>query len=207
MNALKKAVFLDKDGTLIRNVPNNVSVDRIVFYEFVFDGLKLLRKHGYKLLIVSNQAGIALGLFDEKAFLKSIDFISSALLKEGVALDGYYYCPHSPQGVVPEYTKICDCKKPSDGLIRRAAIEHGIDLERSWMIGDILNDVEAGNRAGCRSILVDNNNETEWVMGGYRKPFAVTLDFYAAAGLIIETDNVHEGGVGQLQEGALHQAR
>jgi D-glycero-D-manno-heptose 1,7-bisphosphate phosphatase len=206
VSAVNKAVFLDKDGTLIKDIPYNVDINRIVFYDSTFNGLRLLSKHGYRLFIVSNQAGLALGLFDEKNLSDVIDFISSKLSEEGIKVDGFYYCPHSPSGVIPEFTKACHCRKPADGLLTTAATEHGISLERSWMIGDILNDVEAGNRAGCRSILLNNNNETEWDMAGYRKPFAVAADMEAAARIIIETDGEHERPLDPLQESAMHQA-
>ena len=81
-----------------------------------------------------------------------------------------YYCPHYPDGKIQKYKIECDCRKPKPGLILQAAREHDIDLSNSWMIGDILNDVEAGNRAGCKTILLDNGNETEWIWNEIRTP-------------------------------------
>jgi D-glycero-D-manno-heptose 1,7-bisphosphate phosphatase len=82
------------------------------------------------------------------------------LAEAGVRLAGFYYCPHHPEGIDQRYAIACSCRKPNPGLLYRAAAEHGIDLEQSWLIGDILDDVEAGHRAGCRSILVDLGTET-----------------------------------------------
>jgi histidinol phosphatase-like enzyme len=92
-------------------------------------------------------------------------------------LDGFYYCPHAPDAG-------CDCRKPAPGMLERAAREHGVDLRASWMIGDILDDVEAGRRAGCRTILLDNGNETEWRDGEQRCPDYVARDLAQAAAII-----------------------
>jgi histidinol phosphatase-like enzyme len=105
-----------------------------------------------------------------------------------VALDGFYYCPHHPRGALARYACECSCRKPQPGMLMRAAREHGIDLPASWMIGDILHDVEAGNRAGCRSLLIDNGNETEWQRGPGRTPTAIAADLFAAATLIAASD-------------------
>jgi histidinol-phosphate phosphatase family protein len=93
------------------------------------------------------------------------------------ALDAFYYCPHLPEAG-------CDCRKPAPGMLERAAREHGVELAQSWMIGDILDDVEAGRRAGCRTILVDNGNETEWRAGESRSPHYVARDLPQAAEII-----------------------
>ncbi|MBW3567563.1 MAG: HAD-IIIA family hydrolase, partial [Proteobacteria bacterium] len=124
----------------------------------------------YKLLVVSNQPGIAQGYFDcaavERAGKALIDMLAAA----GAKVDGFYYCPHFPGAGTAEYSMRCSCRKPRPGLLHAAAVEHDIDLENSWMVGDILNDVEAGKRAGCRTVLVDRGNETEWLPGPFREP-------------------------------------
>lgn len=109
----------------------------------------------------------------------------NVLLREfGVMLDGFYYCPHHPEGIVAEHAIGCDCRKPAPGLIHKAAREHGGDLKRSWFIGDILNDVEAAHRAGCRAVLIDNGNETEWKRSPLRWSELVSADMAEAARLI-----------------------
>jgi histidinol phosphatase-like enzyme len=101
---------------------------------------------------------------------------------------GFYWCPHDPAGNVPRYATECTCRKPMPGLLLKAAQEHGIDSSRSWMIGDILNDVEAGRRAGCRTALIDNGNETEWQWSALRSPDVLAGSFLAAARAIVEFD-------------------
>jgi len=167
---MKKAIFLDKDGTLIPDIPYNVDISKITLYEDAIHGLKLLQDEGFQLIVISNQPGIAYGSFTEREFIKVVDHITQMLTSEGIRLMDFYYCPHHPDGTVKGYNVVCECRKPLPGLLQMAAFEHHIDLTSSWMIGDILNDVEAGNRAGCRTILVDKGNETEWLAGEYRLP-------------------------------------
>lgn len=179
-----KAIFLDKDGTLIKNVPYNVDPEKIIFYEDVPAALQLFKHQGYKLIIVTNQPGIALGYFDEKSIVDLKDELVRRFRSMSVELDGFYYCPHDVMGKIASYSVVCNCKKPRPGLILRAGKELNIDLESSWMIGDILNDVEAGNRSRCRTVLIDNGNETEWVEGEFRKPTAVVGTLSGAAKII-----------------------
>ncbi|SNS99127.1 D,D-heptose 1,7-bisphosphate phosphatase [Noviherbaspirillum humi] len=176
-----RAIFLDKDGTLIPDVPYNVDPDLITLSDKAAEGLRLMRELGYRLIVITNQSGIARGMF-EPAALQGVQARIAALLADhGVTIDGFYYCPHHPQGKVAPYARDCDCRKPMPGMLLQAAREHGIDMAQSWMIGDILNDVEAGKRAGCRSILIDNGNETEWVPGGLRTPDSVVANLLEAA--------------------------
>ena len=167
---MRKAVFLDKDGTLIADVPYNVDVDKITLQPNSIAGLRSLQDSGYLLIIVSNQAGIAQGRFTAIQLDHAMAHLCNLLKQEGIEINAIYYCPHYPEAELPEYRQVCDCRKPLPGLIIRAAKDLDIDIAGSWMIGDILNDVEAGNRAGCRSILIDNGNETEWKNGEYRSP-------------------------------------
>lgn len=175
------AAFLDKDGTLIKDVPYNVDPDRISLVEEAGAALRLLGQLGYRLFVVSNQPGVAQGLFGEEALLPVHERLIQLLKEEKVKLDGFYYCPHHPQGSVTTYASACVCRKPQPGLLLRAAYEHGIALSRSWMIGDILHDIEAGKRAGCKAALIDNGNETEWEMSVDRVPDLIAPGLYEAA--------------------------
>jgi D,D-heptose 1,7-bisphosphate phosphatase len=179
-----KAIFLDKDGTLVDNVPYNVEPRRIQLSSGAGPALRLLARLDYRFIVVSNQAGIALGRFPEDAMAAVSDRLADLLFRENLSLDGFYYCPHDPEGTVAPYSIACHCRKPLPGLLLKAAVEHDIDLRASWMIGDILHDVEAGNRAGCRTVLLDNGNETEWRLGPRRIPTRMAPDLYAAAVLI-----------------------
>ncbi|RAK00279.1 D,D-heptose 1,7-bisphosphate phosphatase [Larkinella arboricola] len=167
---MKRTVFIDKDGTLIYDVPFNVDPKAITLYPDAGRALHLLQQAGFRLLVVSNQSGVAQGYFQENALEAVTNRLQHLLRPFGVHLDGFYYCPHHPDGRVPAYAVSCSCRKPQPGMLQQAAREHGIDLTASWMIRDILNDVEAGNRAGCRTILLDNGHETEWQSGPYREP-------------------------------------
>lgn len=181
---MNKAVFIDKDGTLIKNVPYNVDPERIELNEHAIEALAALQQHDYLLVIVSNQAGVAKGYFDEKALARVNTRIASLLAVHDVFIDAFFYCPHHPDGIISTYAKKCDCRKPAPGMLLQAAASLQIDLANSWMIGDILDDVEAGHRAGCKSILYNVGNETEWVMDRYRQPDHKVTDLYKASGII-----------------------
>jgi D-glycero-D-manno-heptose 1,7-bisphosphate phosphatase len=180
-----KAIFLDKDGTLIDNLPYNTDPLRIHLCSGAGAALRLLARLDYRFFVISNQDGIARGRFTEQALDGVRSRLADLLFREQLVLDGFYYCPHHPDGSVPEFALACTCRKPMPGLLLQAAQEHEIDLHASWMIGDILHDVEAGNRAGCRTLLLDNGNETEWRLGPRRIPTRIAPDLYAAAVLIV----------------------
>ncbi len=155
----RRAVFLDRDGTLVypRHYPSHP--EELCLYEHIGPGLRRLQKAGFRLVVITNQAGIARGYFTEDDLRLMHEYLSDELARLGVRLDGIYYCPHHPDGVVPELAFRCRCRKPAPGMLLAAAADLDIDLARSWLVGDILNDVEAGKRAGCRSILVDLGTE------------------------------------------------
>jgi D-glycero-D-manno-heptose 1,7-bisphosphate phosphatase len=183
-----QAVFFDKDGTLIDNVAFNVDPTRIALAEGAPEGLYLLARRGYRIIVVSNQPGVALGAFPEHA-LGAVETRLRELLRDiGVPLSGFYYCPHLPDGTVAHYAVPCACRKPGSGMLFQAARAHAIDLERSWMIGDILDDIEAGRGAGCKTVLIDNGNETEWDLTPERRPHKVASDLFEAAALIVGAD-------------------
>ncbi|MBD1909206.1 MULTISPECIES: HAD-IIIA family hydrolase [unclassified Leptolyngbya] len=181
-HVLKPAVFLDKDGTLIVDVPYNVDPEQIQLQPGAASAVQRLHQAGYALVVVSNQSGVARGYFAEAA-LKTVEQRLQELL--GVPLAGFYYCPHYPTGVVPEYAIACSCRKPEPGMLLQAAADLHLDMSRSWMIGDILNDVEAAHRAGCCAILIDNGNETEWEMTEGRSPDFTAPDMAIAANFIL----------------------
>ena len=182
---MNKAVFLDKDGTLVDDYPYNVDPALIKLSEKSIEGLKQLQDAGYLLIVVSNQSGLAFDYFTEDELLKAKEKVINLLNEKGVRLDGFYYCPHHLEGKVQQYAIICPCRKPKPGLILQAAKDMSVDISSSWMIGDILHDVEAGQRAGCRTILINNGNETEWIMNEYRIPEKKFANINEAAAYII----------------------
>lgn len=187
MNAfpLHKAVFFDKDGTLIHDVPYNADPDKVRIRKEAFPCLLQLQKQGYKLIVVTNQAGIAHGLITVSQVQALEQHLKRLFCQRGIRLDGFYHCPHHPEGRLAEFSMPCRCRKPMPGMLHRAAAEHHIDLTASWMVGDILHDIEAGRRAGCRTILLDVGSETEWVGGPYRTPHHTVLTLEEAARIII----------------------
>ncbi|MEX2599721.1 MAG: HAD-IIIA family hydrolase, partial [Dehalococcoidia bacterium] len=124
---------------------------------------------------------IARGHFTEADMEQVQARLSHLMATEGVPLGGFHHCPHHPDGSVAGYAIHCTCRKPFPGLIQAAAREHGVRLVDSWLIGDILDDVEAGNRAGCRTVLLDNGGETEWYWAALRQPTAMVSNLYEAA--------------------------
>lgn len=176
-----KAIFLDKDGTLVKDVPYNVDPRLIQFTPNTIPALNLFQKLGYKLFIVTNQSGLARGIFTLTDLEKLKKHLTLTLSSQGINLSGFYFCPHLPFGKVPQYTGLCPCRKPQPGLIFSAASEYNLDLRNSWMIGDILNDIEAGTRAGCWTALVNNGNETQWQITPHRIPTIICPDLLSAA--------------------------
>jgi D-glycero-D-manno-heptose 1,7-bisphosphate phosphatase len=178
-------IFLDKDGTLIENVHYNVDPAKMCFTKGAEEGIRHLADAGFFFVIVTNQHGIALGKFKEED-LKAVRMKIYAMMGElNAPVIDFYYCPHHPEGTVPQYSKHCLCRKPMPGMIEKAIQEHEIDLASSWLIGDILDDVEAGNRAGVRTILLDNGNEKEWAKGLFRSPMARVPSLKEAAEFIL----------------------
>lgn len=147
----QRAVFFDKDGTLVKDLPYNVRPDLIVLNEGAAEAVRKLKKAEFKIFVVSNQSGIARGFFEEKDLAAVWKKLNELCETE---FDGFYFCPHLPEGKIAEYSFSCDCRKPEPGMILRAAREHNLDLQNSWMIGDSPKDIEAGRRAGCRTILL-----------------------------------------------------
>ncbi|GLU32036.1 HAD-IIIA family hydrolase [Trinickia caryophylli] len=177
----KRAVLLDKDGTLLDDVPYNVAPSLMRFAPGAAEALALFAAHGFRLIVISNQSGVALGRFRYEALGAVQARLREMFAACGTTLDAAYWCPHHPAGTVAQYAVSCTCRKPAPGLLVRAAREHALDLAQSWFVGDILDDVEAGTRAGCRTALVDNGNETEWRDGPLRRPTLRAPDLHRAA--------------------------
>ena len=150
----RRAVFLDRDGTV--NVEREY-LYRIEDFEFIPgapEAIKRLQSVGYSIIVVTNQSGIARGFYSEEDVSRLHEHIQKELMFFGAKIDSFYVCPHHPTSGRDELRQDCDCRKGSPGMLLRAAEEHDIDLKRSFMIGDKLADIEAGQRAGCQAILV-----------------------------------------------------
>jgi D-glycero-D-manno-heptose 1,7-bisphosphate phosphatase len=187
-----RAVFLDKDGTLVEDIPYNVDPALIQLTPGAAESLRLLQDAGYSLFVITNQSGVARGFFTEQDVLNVENRLRTLLMSSGVQLAGFYYCPHHPQGKVPEYATECICRKPRPGMVFKAALQHNIDLAASWFVGDILDDMQAGNEAGCRTVLLDNGHETRWELSPGRRPNYMVKDLPEAAHMIIGIDTALE---------------
>lgn len=153
------AVFLDRDGVLIEDTGYPSDPDTISLLPGVGAGLRQLQAAGWRLVVVSNQSGIARGKFDLLRLDQIHDRLRALLRAEGVELDALYFCPHHPAGIAP-FNVHCDHRKPAAGMLRSAAAELALDLEQCWMIGDKESDVEAAHAAGVRAILLGSAPDT-----------------------------------------------
>ncbi len=191
-------MFVDRDGVINELVPDPVSgrpesplrVADVRLLAGVASAMRGLADAGWRLVGVSNQPSAAKGLMPV-ADLRAIQArVLELLAAEGVRFDDFRLCLHHPEGVVPELTAECDCRKPAPGMLLAAADALGLDLRRSWMVGDTDGDVQAGQAAGCRTILVRQpgsaHKRTEEL-----HPDAVVSDLTCAAGIILATKGVH----------------
>ncbi len=153
MTQENKAVFLDRDGVLIHDVHYLSDLKQVHLYPDVAAGLQTLRKKGFKLIMVTNQSGVARGYFDEDFVIETHKYLSSLLLDYGVSLDAEYYCPHHLSGK-PPYNKQCNCRKPGPGMIQQASKDHDIDCNLSFVVGDKLSDIELAVNTNSKGILV-----------------------------------------------------
>lgn len=145
-----KTIFLDRDGVINRNPPNKGYVRRWSEFSFLPNALKAIRdltENGYRIIVITNQAGIGKGLFSEDNLKDIHARMVTEITEAGGRIDAVYYCPHHPEAG-------CECRKPKPGMLRRAADEHRIELSSAYLIGDSTTDIEAGRRAGTRTLLV-----------------------------------------------------
>lgn len=176
-----KAVFLDRDGTL--NVDKGY-VHRTEEWEWIpgaFDAIVELKKAGFLIIVVTNQAGIARGYYTEADVNRLHAWINDELKKHGTTIDGFYYCPHHP-----EHGGQCKCRKPMPGMLHQAKLDFDIDFRRSWLVGDKAGDIQAGLAAGVKSILVltGYGNDDRALVG---EEIACTADIAAASNFVISS--------------------
>jgi len=157
-----KAVFLDRDGVIneiiyhkeMGIVDSPFTVEQFNLLPDVDKAIDRFHNQGFIVIIVSNQPGIAKDHFDIEIFEKIKEKMKNQLGKKGAKLDAEYYCFHHPEAKINKYKKICNCRKPKPGMILQAVEENNIDISKSWMIGDGINDIQAGHTAGCKTILI-----------------------------------------------------
>ena len=189
----RPAVFIDKDDTLVHNVPYNIDPALLEFTAHAAEALSLLDEAGFAIVVVTNQPGLALGRFTRHQFARLEAALKARILADsGVRLTALVCCPHAPR---EDGRPACLCRKPAPGMLNQAILKHGLDAARSWMVGDMLDDVEAGRLAGCRTVLLDVGNETEWKLSPMRRPDVTCVDLLHAAQIVV-------GGGGRAVETA-----
>jgi len=183
-------VFFDRDGTLNEDVGYLDRLERLVLYPDCIDAVRLLKRAGYVVVVVTNQAGVAHGLYGEDT-VREIHRHMAARFEAGrAAIDGFYYCPHLAEAPVAAYRRDCDCRKPRPGLVRQAERELDIDVARSFVVGDRWRDIEMGIAVGARTVLVRT---------GYGRTEEAHPPPGVAPGVVV--DNVTQAVVWILQQG------
>lgn len=150
----RRAVFLDRDGTLIEEAGYLDRLERLVFFPYTVDAVRVLNRAGFAVVVITNQAGVARGIVEESFVGEAHRYIASRLEAGGARIDAFYYCPHYRNGSVQPYARVCDCRKPQPGLLRRAERDLDLDLTRSFTVGDRWHDIQAGHAVGARGVLL-----------------------------------------------------
>ena len=188
-----KAVFIDRDGCLIHELGYINSVEKIKFFRRSFDALRLLKAAGFKVIIVTNQSGVARGYFPESFVAEAHSYIAAELKKKNLKIDAYYYCPHHEKATVAVYKKDCECRKPRQGMIKKASKRFNLDLKQCFTMGDKLSDVKLGHNGGMKGILV-LTGFGRWQRGLIRKerikPDYIARDFYSGAKWVVEVSSL-----------------
>jgi D,D-heptose 1,7-bisphosphate phosphatase len=177
------AVFFDRDGTLINDPGYLNHPDQVQLLDGAAEALRELRGLGYKTVVVSNQSGVARGIVTEEMLERIHERLRELLAARGGTLDKIYYCPCHPDGVIEQYRQESDWRKPKPGMLLAAAQEMGIDLAKSWMIGDTERDVEAGRSAGCRTILI-STTRSEYGYPQKSRPDHVAVNMREAVNIV-----------------------
>ena len=154
MTEKNKAVFLDRDGVINKEVHHLHRKEELELLPGVGEAIRRLNNSPYKVIVVTNQSVVARGMCSEDEVEQIHNELEKMLASEGARLDGIYYCPHHPEGKVEKYSKVCECRKPGTGLLEQVKADFDIDPGRSFLVGDSTSDIKAGNDAGCRTILV-----------------------------------------------------
>lgn len=190
----QRAVLLDRDGTLNEEVGYVNHLERFLLLPQVGQAIRLLNKHGFKAVVITNQSGVARGYFPESLIHQVHQKMQDLLKKEGARVDGIYYCPHHPDIGIPPYRQKCRCRKPATGLVEDAVEELNIDCLRSYVIGDRGVDIEFAARIGAKGILVlTGYGKGEWEYFGNQwkvKPDHVATDLYEAVQWILQREGI-----------------
>ena len=160
-----KAFFLDRDGVIIKDYGYVYQREDLEFIEGCFEALQYIQSLSYKLIIITNQSGIARGYFSENQFHEFDFYMKKLLISRGIKIEETFYCPHHPQGKIEKYRKNCNCRKPKSGMLEQAILKYNVDKKKSYLIGDSRRDIIAGEFIGIKSFLFKSNNLNKFVRG------------------------------------------
>ena len=183
----KRAVFLDRDGTLIQDRGYIAEFSEVGFFPFAAAAVRALNRAGYMVIVASNQSAVARGICSQRQILRLHRQLREYFKDQGADITAFYHCPFLADGQVAGYRRKSPLRKPAPGMLLQAARDHAIDLARSFMVGDKPDDIEAGLRAGCRTVLVrtgQGSASEAALAAGERKPDFIVDDLAAAALLI-----------------------
>lgn len=196
-SAKRPAVFLDRDGTMIRDVGYLRRPDDLEWFPWTLDAIRLLGRAGFSVVVVTNQGGIGLGLFTESFVRECHAQMDATVTASGGRIDAWKYCPHHPRATVESLRVACECRKPEAALVRQAARELHLDLARSFVVGDKITDVELASRVGARGVLVRTGyGDGELARRGGVGPAGVHVaeDLMAATSWILEASGADDAG-------------
>ena len=181
----RKTVFLDRDGTI--NVEKNYLYrpEEFEFIPKVPEAIARLNNAGYQVIVVSNQAGVARGYYSEDDVIKLHQYVNEQLSKYKAHIDGFYYCPHHPDAGIGKYKMKCHCRKPEKGLFEKACEDFDVNIEDSWMIGDNIGDIKAGNNFHLKTILVRTGYGSQLEKEGFHLFQYIADDLYDAVNNIV----------------------
>jgi D-glycero-D-manno-heptose 1,7-bisphosphate phosphatase len=187
-----KAVFLDRDGTVNEEMGYINHPSRLKIFDFAITAVKQLKDAGFKIIILTNQSGVARGYFDENVLLDIHAILLKHFSESNASIDKIYYCPHHKEGIIPKYKKDCDCRKPKPGMLIKAKEDFNISLENSYLVGDRYKDIEFAQQNRIKSIMV----LTGYGLGEYSyqknqwktEPDFVCDNLLKAAGIICQNE-------------------
>jgi len=200
---MKNAVFIDRDGVITKEPPYYAHrIDQLELIPKSAEAIRLLNESGFKVIIVSNQSGVARGYYQEKDIEIYNGAMEKKLEEENAYIDAIYYCPHYSKAIIEKYKIDCECRKPKPGMLKRAKKDLDLDLKQSFLIGDKMSDIEAGYRAGCKTILVltgQGNGELKKISEMNIKPNYISKDLYTAIQIIKRNNKSKEDNVKPLE--------
>ena len=159
MTVENPVVLVDRDGTIIEDVPYLSGLSDVRFLPGVIDAIRELNRRKIPVAVVTNQSGVARGLFSESFVRETHEYMNKMLGQEGAAIDAFFYCPHLPEAILPEYRRVCLCRKPEPGLLLDAMKQFGARHESTIMVGDMVRDMIAAQKAGVKGFMIQGGNK------------------------------------------------